>query len=286
LVNSLQDADQASMFHYIINGYDRQTLGTAFTVRFSEKDIAYAKIRDCQLAIDKADLSIGQPVVRGQYEPHLINFYNERLEPGMVFLDIGANIGLFSMLAANIVGSGGKVICFEPNSENCRLILLSIAKNEFKNVTVFPVALGNENGHVLFTTHIGSNGGLVPNTNNTLLGSNCVVVPMMKLDHMINYKVDAIKIDVEGAEGLVVQGAKQLIEKFRPLITSEFSLEMLPRVSKISGRDYLKYFQSIQYDIYLVDRETYALVSIPDVNPFIDGYGELSRIEDLVFIPQ
>jgi len=93
-------------------------------------------------------------------------------------------------------------------------------------------------------------------------------------------------MDVEGAEGLVIEGARELIEKYRPIVTSEFSLEMLPRVSKMSGEDYLGYFKVCQYDIYLCDKRTKKLNTISNIDAFIGDYGEITRIEDLVFIPK
>jgi FkbM family methyltransferase len=285
LTSALAKNDRIGIFRAIVNGYNHLRLNTPFTVRFSKQDVEYMTIQDFQLAIDRTDISVSMPLLRGEYEPHLIKFFRERLEPGMVFVDVGANVGLYSMLAAQIVGSSGKVFCFEPNSENCRLIMLSIHRNAFENISVFPFALGNKIGPVLFSTHIGSNGGLIPDTQDSLLNPSCAVMPMVRLEDMISEKVDLIKIDVEGAEGLVVEGAKQLIERYRPIVTSEFSLEMLPRVSKMSGRGYLGYFKTNQYEIYLCDRYTHELVAITDIDSFIGNY-EIGRLEDLVFLPQ
>src|SRR2546421_6316813 len=129
----------------------------------------------------------------------------------MVVVDVGANLGFHSMLAANLVGRSGKVLCIEPNSENCRLILLSIDENQFSQVVLYPVALSNRQGYALFTAHIGSNGGFLPATEESLLSPNCVVVPTFPLDALIQGKVDFMKIDTEGAEGLIIGGAKSLI---------------------------------------------------------------------------
>jgi FkbM family methyltransferase len=225
------------------------------------------------------------PLFRGEYEPHLFKLFSETLKPGMVFMDIGANIGFYSMLAASRVGEGGKVISFDPNTENCRLLMLSINKNGFNNVSLYPFALGGKSGYAMFSTHIGSNGGLIPDTEDSLVNPNCVIVPITRLDDLIDEKVDLIKIDVEGAEGLVIEGAKKLIEKHRPIITSEFSLEMLPRVSGMSGKEYLGYFRDQDYATYICERQTQELVAIESVDAFVNGYGEVTRIEDLVFMP-
>ena len=286
LISTFPKSNRVGVFRTIIKSFDHQRLKTPFTVRFSNQDIEYIAVQDFKLAIDKMDIAVSVPLLRGEYEPHLFKFFSQTLKPGMVFIDIGANVGFYSMLAAQRVGNKGKVFCFEPNSENCRLIMLSIYKNQFENVLVYPFALGNKTGHALFSSHIGSNGGLISDTQDSLLNANCVITPMIKLEDIVSEQVDLIKIDVEGAEGLVIEGAMKLIERYRPIVTSEFSLEMLPRVSKMSGSDYLGYFKANQYGIYLCDRQTQELVEITDIDSFIANYGEIIRIEDLVFIPQ
>jgi hypothetical protein len=164
--------------------------------------------------------------------------------------------------------------------------LLSARRNNFQNVSIYPFALGNKVGHTLFSTFVGSNGGLIPDTEDSLSNANCVVVPMLRLDDVIRNKVDCIKIDVEGAEGLVVNGAHHIIETYRPMVTSEFSMEMLPRVSKISGIEYLRFFTEMDYKVFLIDRQSQELAPITDADAFLRDYGEPTRIEDLAFLPE
>ena len=280
------EADVIFLFRSVVNSFDHQTSPTPFTVRFAGDDVEYVSTFGVEVAIDKVDPSVGAPVRLGAYEPHLVDFYRSKLRAGMTFVDVGANIGTYSMLAASLVGAEGRVLSFEPNSENCRLVLLGARKNGFRNIRLFPVALGKEAGHVLFVTHIGSNGGLMSAAEGSLTNPSCVVVPTMCLDDMVCGPVDFIKIDVEGAEGLVVQGAMALIEKCRPVITSEFSLEMLPRISGISGLEYLRWFENLGYRVNLIDRESRSVVPITDIGAFVREYGELTRIEDLALIPE
>ena len=273
------------IFRAILSSFDHQTLKTGFTVRFSEKDISYIQVRGFELAIDKTDIAVSLPISQGNYESHLLSFYANRIKVGMTVVDVGANIGLYSLLASQLVGEEGHVLSFEPNSENCRLFLLSLNRNRSKNVTLFPVALSSKRGHEFFTTCIGSNGGLLPNNVAVLGDPSCIVVPTARLDDLIQEHVDFIKIDVEGAEALVVMGAKNLIERDRPIITSEFSMEMLPRVSGITCHDYLYYFLYNHYDIFIIDRISGNLERINDIDIFLKSYGSMTRIEDLAFIP-
>jgi FkbM family methyltransferase len=285
LLGSSQTGNLVELFRRITSGFDHQTLTTPFEIRFGKRDVEFISIHGIDLAIDNADISVGQPLQQGEFEPHLVHFFSQRLKPGMTFVDIGANIGIYSILAARLVGETGKVICFEPNTENCRLILLSIHRNHFQNVTLHPVALADKMGHALFSTHIGSNGGLTFDSEQQLLIPNCVVVPTFRLEDLIEDKVDFIKMDVEGAEGMVVKGAGTLIDTYRPIVTSEFSMEMLPRVSGVTGKEFIQFFVDRQYLPFLVNRNTKELELIEDLNLFTDQYGPLTRIEDLAFFP-
>jgi len=279
-------ASGSQVFRRVLSRFDHQVLRTPFTIRFSTADVEYVSVDGTFVATDRTDPSVSLPLAQGGYEAHLRDFYRTRLRPGMTVLDVGANVGIYSMLAASLVGPTGRVLSFEPNSENCRLILLGAAKNGFSNVEVLPMALSDKTGHAFFTTHIGSNGGFSPNAESVLADPGCVVVPTARLDDVVRQNVDFIKIDVEGAEGLVVGGAHALIDRCRPTITSEFSMEMLPRVSGMSCAEYLDYFRQLRYDTCMVDRASGRLIPIVDLKAFLASYGSIARIEDLVFLPQ
>jgi FkbM family methyltransferase len=286
-LSSFTSGDQAAAFRAVIGRFDRQVLNTPFAVKLARSDIAFVSVEGVSLAVDTTDASVGAELLnRGSYEPHLVQFFKDRVRPGMTVIDVGANIGYHSMLAARLVGGSGKVFCFEPNSENCRLILLGARRNRFDNLRVYPVAASDRMGYSLFTTHVGSNGGLLPTTEEALLCPSCAVVPTFRLDDLIQERVDVIKIDTEGAEGLVIGGARRLLEAYRPTVISEFSMEMLPRVSGMSGNDYLLFFRKLGYNLYVIDRRKSDLQPIPDVPDFLRNYGTVTRIEDLAFIPR
>jgi hypothetical protein len=133
---------------------------------------------------------------------------------------------------------------------------------------------------------VGTNGGFLPTSRTTLLlRPNCTVVPTARLDDIVSGPLHFIKADIEGAEYLALKGAVRLIERWRPIITSEFSLEMISRVSGISGRDFLGWFSSLGYRAFLLDRTARAPQQIEDVDSFLAEWGHPGRFEDLAFLP-
>lgn len=280
---------ERQLLRRIIACTDRQRLGTEFSIRFSKDDLRIANCTDFGLYFDETDVAVGRTIGAGHpYEMHLANFLQRVLQPGMTFIDVGANIGFFTMLGARRVGGSGKVIAVEPNSENCRLIMLSIRHNQMTNIKILSLALGAETGTAFFTPAMGSNGTLQPESENSLLGSNCTIVPLAPLDALVKEHVDVIKMDAEGAEGSVLRGAVGLIAMSRPIIVSEFSPAMIATNSKMSATDFLDFFSSRDYIIRLLPRDdtTGAYKDITDIANFVASYGSELKIEDLAFIPR
>ena len=268
---------------------ERLVYPTSFSVRFGPEDVQFHKIEGFEIALDVADQAVSIPVVRdGEFEPDLTSCFRRNLKPGMSVIDIGANIGFFTLLAASIVGPSGAVTAFEPHSENCRLLLLSVDRNEFQHVRLLPTALGSRNGSAFFSTMLGTNGALQPSTAEELMRPTCTVVPVMRLDDLPHFPVDLIKMDVEGAEGMVIDGAEATIRRNKPVICSEFSPEMLARVSGVNPAEHVRRICDMGYRVVRLAREisNEAEIAIPDVGAFIEGYGEITRISELVFYPE
>lgn len=272
----------------IIWATDRQRLGTPLHVRFGPDDFVVAQLPGFRLAIDLADISVSQSILNTKvYEPHVTAFMHRRLQRGMHMIDVGANIGYFAILAATLVGPEGSVTAFEPNSENARLVLLDIEINQLKNVRLLPVALSNVTGGAYFSPYLGSNGGFLRSTFDTLQNPQCIVVSTYRLQELVSDRIDFMKIDVEGAEGMVVDGGLSLIERDRPILVSEFSPEMLGRISRTPAAEDLRRFLRIGYRVFALERtnEDGLGVEVADVDHFLSGYGPDTRIEDLALIP-
>jgi FkbM family methyltransferase len=177
------------------------------------------------------------------------------------------------------------VIAVEPNTENCRLLLLTIQKNHFHNVTLIPSALSDSGDWTWFGTHIGSNGGALPFNSETLIQGFGFIVPIRRLDDIAPQGTTVIKIDVEGAEVSVLKSGLQTIERDRPSIIMEFSCEMVRRVSNIDPREALVWVEDLGYEISVIDKQSHEAVTTT-ADQLVNAWGSLSRIEDLLLTPR
>jgi FkbM family methyltransferase len=283
LTSSAQPITASGIARLMLGRSNRFNNPSSWQVQFSKGDVMFHAVDGFELALDKCDHSVSLPIAYGAYEGHMLSFFNANVKSGMVALDIGANIGLYTMQFARLVGARGSVIAFEPNSENCRLLLLSTQKNGFKNIELLPFALSDKRGAHLFTTAIGTNGTFTDQRHD-VMSRGCTVVPTLPLDSLNIERVDLMKLDIEGAEYLALQGSEKLIERCRPIITTEFSLDMLSRISGISGAEYFAWFAQRGYSPLHVPRDGSKPYLIGDVEAFLAAY-EKYQIEDLAFFP-
>lgn len=166
---------------------------------------------------------------RGNYEVRETKFCIQYVRRGMVACDVGAHIGLYSLLLAKLVGSEGQIHAFEPESENYRRLLVNVAINGLENVRVNQMAVSS-NSQML-------NLNVFPDCVNAWHSLGCptlsdpyhpgrilkpskqVKVPGICLDDYCKSvgitQVDFLKVDVEGAELEVLQGAKELLSMGR-----------------------------------------------------------------------
>ncbi|MGA9883789.1 MAG: FkbM family methyltransferase [Candidatus Acidiferrales bacterium] len=165
----------------------------------------------------------GTNYLRGEAEDRVQKTLVERLRPGMVFYDLGANIGLFSLLAARIVGAKGHVFSFEPDSIVATRLRSNIARNRFSNVTVIEKGVWSSSGEVNFVPADTSSpdrgtGRFVAEQSETAVPLKCLALDDFVADHPPPH---AIKCDVEGAELEAMHGAEKLIRAHRPWILGE-----------------------------------------------------------------
>jgi FkbM family methyltransferase len=198
--------------------------------------IALVKIQRNKMLLDAEDQGMGLPLlVSGIYETLETRFFTKLIRPNMVVVDIGANIGYYTLIAARLLRKSGIVYAFEPERSNYELLVKNIRINNFSNVVSINKAASNKNGETeLFLDKTGS-GGHSFSQSNTTETAGSAHIETISLDSFFentirNTRVDLIKIDAQGAEGLIIEGAEKILENNDVRIIMEFAPECLRRV--------------------------------------------------------
>jgi FkbM family methyltransferase len=190
----------------------------------------------------------------GAYEPYVSDHLFPRLSPGDIFIDVGANAGLFSLPAAKLVAPTGKVFAFEASSRNANLLRKNALQNNIANVEVFPLGLSDKNGAVLSPVwHHSSDKVLLSENNRANVESDITdtteLVPVVMLDSFIDKhtRISVMKIDIEGFEYRMVSGAIDTIAKSTPKIYMEYCPALLLKGSGVPGPKLLDLMLSLGY---------------------------------------
>jgi FkbM family methyltransferase len=173
----------------------------------------------------KVNPRTGRAICEGTAEPEIQKALVDYLRPGMVFYDAGANVGLYTLAAARLVGDTGKVFSIEPDAEVVSRLRENTSYNGFAWVSTFEVALWSRGGDIAFATADASVspdhglGRIVENEG----ARNLTSVRATTLDDFCrdNAVPDLLKCDVEGAEVEVLRGAASLLRCHHPAIICE-----------------------------------------------------------------
>jgi FkbM family methyltransferase len=189
-----------------------------------------------RLHLDPLDHAIGYSLsLSGSYEPEVTATVKALLRPGSTFVDVGANIGWYSLLAAGLVGPTGRVVAVEPNPANVALLEAGAKDNGLTNITALTMAVADAPGVLALETD-GSNGRIIPVPGPPAQPVRAsYVVAAQSLDSVLAQcqvsRVHLVKLDVEGAEPLVLKGAQQVLARDQPVLVSEFyplALDLAP----------------------------------------------------------
>jgi FkbM family methyltransferase len=175
----------------------------------------------------------------------------------MTFVDVGANIGYFALMAATLVGPQGKVIAFEPNLDNCELFRRSIAASGFTEyVHLHPYAAAEKaQTFVLDVGGSDSNGRIIDYSAEAVSGINPPrTIEAVALDEVLadEARIDVVKMDIEGAEPRAIQGMQQVIGKHRPIFLLEFSPFMIQVTSHVDPADFLDEWVALDYELLIL----------------------------------
>lgn len=213
------------------------------------------KLGEIDVFVDEADPNIAPAIIGGHYEPEVLELFGQHIAAGSTVVDIGANIGLYSLLAAKSVGKNGCVFAVEPNSANAKLLKMSALVNGFENITIIGAA-ASDRYEMLRLSLSYSNGTTSGGLTELDEVFHSRLVPSVKLDDVLgSRKVDLVKIDIEGAEYLALKGMSECIRRHRPRIISEFTPNAMPGLSGVSGASYLAFLRSFGYALSVIGRQ-------------------------------
>jgi FkbM family methyltransferase len=186
----------------------------------------------CSMICDLSDYVQQQIYFLGVYEPQLSHAFVRVLRPGMVVVDAGANVGQHTLLASTAVGEGGSVHSFEPVPQIFENLSRHVAMNGLRNVHLNRAALWSDETELalgLPAGHDGNKGAY--SVRAAARESTAVIAPAIRLDTYVAAQkltcVDAVKMDVEGAEPFAIRGARETLREFSPLIFVEVYREGL-----------------------------------------------------------
>jgi FkbM family methyltransferase len=213
----------------------------------------------CKAYVDPMDVGIVPYLLAdGVYESDTTDLFKNFLKPGMVVLDVGANFGYYGLIAAQAVGSAGKVYALEPEPNNFRLLVNNIELNGFSNVIPLQIALSNRNGKTTLFLDKTNRGAHSVRHRNINMDGGVAEIETITLDDFVQSKmetkrVDLIIMDVQGAEGLVIDGAEQTLRRSDVKILMEFWPSGLRNIGT-DPQDLIRKLQEYGFVITVIDR--------------------------------
>lgn len=203
----------------------------ALLPRVGEREAGVCRYR---MTLDLSDY-MQREVYMGTYEPTESAWVRETLRPGMTYVDVGANVGYYVAMGASLVGPRGRVVGFEPTPEAFGRLRTFVERNGIGHARCLQLALGASEGSMALYVPPASYHNLNASMTPYCEGMISITVPVVTLDSFLEENridtVHLLKIDVEGSEPLVLEGAQRSLRagRIRALL-AEFHPRILARV--------------------------------------------------------
>lgn len=231
-------------------------------------------ITEGKIILNQQDVAVSGMLALGAFEPYQMALFRQIIKPGMTVVDIGANIGLYSVIAGKLVGKDGKVFSFEPEKNNYEFLNRNIEANNLNNVFPNKTAVSSEKSTknlFLFSENTGSY-SLVDNRKTNV----SVPVQTDTLDNLLKQlstnKVDVIKMDIEGAEYKAFEGMIQTINNSANL---KMMIEFFPNAIRRFNQDPLQFLNTIKslgFKISEINEDKKTTIEINDLDKFIQNF--------------
>jgi FkbM family methyltransferase len=218
---------------------------------------AVVKGRYGYIIYNKNDVYIGKAIEKyGEYSEHEVKLFRRFCSKGSIVVEVGANIGTHTLAFSKLVGKTGRVHTFEPQRIVFQTLCANIALNSLENVECYQEAISDEKGYLFLPDIVydieGNFGGIGIDKSNS--GNK---ISVSTLDDLLQIpRLDFMKIDVEGMERKVINGAKNLLKKYKPILYVEND-----RPDK--SRDLIELIRSMDYKLFwhsppLFNKDNYA----------------------------
>jgi FkbM family methyltransferase len=232
----------------------------------SPNELRWAPVPGGQLRVPLNDLVGRAAYFMRDLDPKITLACRRYLRPGDTALDIGANMGLVTVLLSSIVGPSGHIHAFEPQSSLVDLLRQSLARNERHNVTIHPVALGTHDGEMTLSLS-GTNSGAASLVRH--VGGSVASVQVRTLSGLLGEtKARLVKLDVEGYEADVLEGGRAWLEAAKPDVILFESNDDDDRVFRILERFGYRFF-GIPKTLVSLKLDPYKLGARKTANDFV-----------------
>ncbi len=220
-----------------------------------------------KMYVDTRDLSLTPHLLMdGHWEPWITKLFLTLVKPGMKVVEIGSNMGYYSLLAASRIGKNGFVHCFEANPHLCQLLQKNININGYTSrVQCINKAVTNNQDKIKFRIDKNYLGGSyicfskLQERQDEFVEIIDIESTFLDKELGKDYNIDLLKIDAEGAEPLIIQGAESVLEKNKDLkIIMEFNIDYF--TAKYGDRDpeeHLKILRNLGFKINLIDENSH-----------------------------
>ena len=177
--------------------------------------------------IDSSDRQVSLSLLlHRRYEPAETSLFEKTVLPGMVVVDAGANLGVYTLLAARAVGPAGRVVAIEPDPRTFELLSENVSRNNMSNVALLNSALAAERGTMSLYRVPGHPALASLSRSNARGSAERIDVQVTTLDAALAElgieRVDVMKLDTQGAEIDILRGARETIDRARPILFVEY----------------------------------------------------------------
>ena len=204
-----------------------------------------ASLQGAKISVDARHRELGRILLgQGVWEPVQTRLFESLLQSGMVFVDVGAHVGYYTLLGARRVLPNGRVYAFEPAPDSFRALTRNIAQNGFSNVTAEPMAVSRASGSAIFT--LSECDSASHSLARSLHAGRQIEVPTISLDDYFagrEAKLGVVKIDAEGAELAILEGMQQILARNPELI---LFTELYPAAMDAFGSSPVAYLEKLQ----------------------------------------